>query len=178
MTDNREEIAAALAAANVPENAIADAVAIFQANARHESDGWYVGSLMKGTLTRAVAKFLETRPHFIGTPKPAGDDDRTPRSVFERDDYPRDHTGRPLPMDALTSDQLFELAGENPSQKDPDLWQVQDADFAHSGIEPLDDDELEPDEVPPPKGKTYTRAELEKLSQDQLYIAAGSGPTK
>jgi hypothetical protein len=182
MTDTlRDEIAAALAAANVPAHAREDAVAIFQANARHESDGWYVGSLMKATLPRAVTKFLETRPHFVGTPKPVEEGNRTPRSVFEREDYPKDHRGRPLPLDDLTQDQLYELAGEPPpgSLRERPLWRVESSDFASSGIEPLDEDEYEADELRPPKdGKRYSKSEVDAMDSDQLFAAAGSAPEK
>ena len=54
------------------------------------------------------------------------------------------------------------------------MWDVKSNDFAHSGIQPLDDDEYEADELRPPKsGEHYSKSEVDAMDTDQLFAAAG-----
>ena len=177
MTDTlRDEIAAAFAAAHVPAHALDDAVAIFLANARHEQDGWCIGSLIKASPSRAVAKFLETRPHFVGS-APRDDEPAQPSD----DHWPRDADGKRVPVGEMLDDQLWEAAGEPPEgyYRERPMWDVKSNDFAHSGIQPLDDDEYEADELRPPRyGKHYSKSEVDAMDTNQLFAAAGPTPSK
>jgi len=176
MTDFRDQIAAELTKAGVPPRALDDATLSFETKAQRGSDGWRVDSTFKASLPHAIKKFLEARPHFAGS-EPTDDE---PEEAPE-DNWPKDADGKRIPVGEMLDDQLWEAAGEPPEgyyQQKP-LWDVKQADFASSGIEPLDEDEYEADELRPPKdGKRYSKSEVDAMDSDQLFAAAGSAPEK
>lgn len=140
----RGEITSALLANGCAPNALSDAAQLFESTASVDPDRtWRIGTLSRTSLDRAAERFLRDRPHLTeGESRPAA-----PFDLTQHPDYPRDYTGKPLPMSELTSDELLQLAGPPPSAP------------------------------PTEKPKRYSREELSSMSRDQLLEAAGPMPT-
>jgi hypothetical protein len=154
----RSEIEAALAAAGVPSEALPDAASLFLGAAKLNQDGtWYLqtggSTLLAASTQRAIQRWLQSRPHFT----------QSEATADVPDAWPKDAAGKPIDVNDLTSDELFELAGEFPTasaaiQRDTHENRAADLNQAVQS------------------DRRYTPQELDAMSTDELWQAAGEFP--
>jgi hypothetical protein len=170
----------ALLKAGCSTAALPDAVAVFENTATLDSDGWRYGGMWKAGIDKVAQKFLDARPHLRGAQPSTG----TSADMTAHPNYPRDYRGQPLPLEDLTVDELMELAGDWPGKQPPKLDPVKESDFSQGvTLEAIPADSsaahvaaLSTAVRSEGKPKTYSVAELDAMTSDELWQAAGPFP--
>jgi hypothetical protein len=103
----------ALRAAGIREDWIDDMLEIFDPQ-RAEDGSWSHAGMEKATVEKLANRFVEQRPHL--RPAAGASAAQTPSVP---DDVARYSDGTLIPMDALSGDELAEMAGKGPQKPKP-----------------------------------------------------------
>jgi hypothetical protein len=175
--DHRGELLRALTDAGVGA-AMPDALTLLEGKTKRNDDGTWrmvdgTRTLPHSSIAHVVKRFLETRQHLVGgEPAGAQADDRWPRGA----------DGKRLAIADLTQEELWELAGEWPGKEKPKLAPVYASDFEqHATIEAVNANDTSEQRTKDLRqavqsDRRYTPAELSKMDNEELWLAAGPFP--
>jgi hypothetical protein len=177
----RSEVMTALLKAGCSTAALPDAVQVFESTATLRDDGWSLGGLFRASIDKVATRFLDARPHLRGNA-----DGGNAVNVATAPGFvpPRYADGSPVPQSEWTSDELFEAAGGWPDKQPPRLDPVKPSDFSQGvTLEAIPADSsaayvaaLNTAVRSEGKPKTYSVAELDGMTSDELWQAAGPFP--